>query len=263
MNTQTLHRGMVELLMKSIVGAVKFLLFFLVVMLYVLHHAIFLSVFPRSRYFNHYLLLATKQFAKFALIILNVKILHPLDCHAKLRGLFISNHVSYIDILVILSHHPTFFITSIEMKDSFFLGQLSQLALSIFVERRKSHRSQDAINGYIREISKHLTSGHNVCFFPEGTTSNGLSVLPFKSPLFKAAQITQSTVHLLALRYNKDQMDTIAWYGEMTFFNHFYNLCCLPKIEVELKHVSSSCIMPNTDLNEFVLLANTLISQKI
>lgn len=263
MSTQILQWNFLELIAKSTLGALKFLIFNLLVFLYIFHHIILLSIFPRTSYFSKYFSMSTKKFAKTALQILNVKVVHNLNSNIEIRGLLISNHISYLDILIILSQHPTFFITSIEMKRSFFIGPLSQLALSIFIERRKSHRNQDAINGYIREISKHLINRHNVCLFPEGTTTNGLSVLPFKSPLFKAAQITQTPVHLYSLLYRKDQLTAIAWYGDMTFFSHFYTLCCIPKIEVELNYVSSCCILPNADLNEFAAIANTLISKKI
>jgi 1-acyl-sn-glycerol-3-phosphate acyltransferase len=236
------------------VGVLKFWCFLLLIAIFIICQFM-MSLLPiKNKYSQGLQIKLTAYFASIANKILNLKIKHE---QVKLsNGLILTNHVSYIDILVILSHYPSFFVTSVEIKNSSFLGTICKLANCIFVERRKNQRHPNDIHKTVREISKKLFAGQLVCIFPEGTTSDGSTLLPFKYPLLKAAEITRSPVHHFAIKYNSNHLKSVTWYGDMKFLPHLFNLCCQPLIEVDLKYLSQSCILPNADLKVFAAISH-------
>src|SRR5690606_9112228 len=98
--------------------------------------------------------------------------------------LILSNHLSYLDIFILFSEFPASFIASVdEVKEMFLLGRVTELSGGYFVERR----NRSTLRADIDEIANILKLGINVVLFPEGTTSTGEGVLPFKTPLVSAA----------------------------------------------------------------------------
>jgi len=78
-----------------------------------------------------------------------------------------------------------------------------------------------------------------VVFFPEGTSSRGASVLPFKASLFEVAVQAELPVHTASIRYETPAGVTpawlsVAWWGDMTFFDHFLRLLTLPRIRARI-----------------------------
>ena len=151
--------------------------------------------------------------------------------------LVVANHVSYVDILVIASLRPSVFITSVELRHTFPLGTLAWFGGSIFVERR----SPAGLKKEIRDIEAVLRDGQSVVLFPEGTTSNGETVQPFKNSLFTAAISTGSPVLPLCLRYRRingkritrENLDTVAYHGGTTFAQHAPRLLALRSVHVD------------------------------
>lgn len=142
--------------------------------------------------------------------------------------LFIANHSSYLDTVVISAQFRCLFVSSVERKEDGLLGKIAEAAGTLFVERRKkSQLPQD-----IRRLHEYLQQGTALCLFPEGTTSNGREILRFKSSLLQALEGSQKMIVPLVLRYENAQgqlldpaeMDKIAWYGEMNFLPHFLAL---------------------------------------
>ncbi len=92
---------------------------------------------------------------------------------------YVSNHVSWIDILVLNSLLDIVFVSKNEVKSWPGLGILAILANTIFIERRSLSALRQK-----NLLEKSLTNGQSLCFFPEGTSTDGLDVKPFKSSLF-------------------------------------------------------------------------------
>lgn len=142
--------------------------------------------------------------------------------------LIISNHLSYLDIMIISSNFPTCFVTSTEMKETPFLGQLCLLGGCLFVERRK----RAGITGEVAQITDALKSGLNVVVFPEAKSNNGEVVLKFRTPLFQAAINSGLKVLPLCINYRTldgekitlKNRDKVFWYGDMSFFSHALTL---------------------------------------
>lgn len=146
------------------------------------------------------------------------------------------NHVSDLDILVVQSVRPTVFVASREVAQSLFLGLLARAGGTLFVERRqKSESKQDA-----SQIKNILSQGLCVTLFPEGTTTAGETVLPFKSSLFEAAMLESCPVQPVQLRYRtidgrpvtKQNRDQIYYYGDMSFWPHLWRMCSVRSVEV-------------------------------
>jgi 1-acyl-sn-glycerol-3-phosphate acyltransferase len=176
----------------------------------------------------------TSFFASLSLRALGIRVQYRTQAHrATAEGacLIVANHVSYVDILVIAAQHPSIFITSIELRDTFPLGLLARCGGSIFVERRTPLR----LRSEIRSIESVLRHGISVALFPEGTTFDGDSVHPFKSSFFTAAIRTGVPILPLCLRYNSidgkritaQNRDSLYYYGGMSFSGHAPRLLAL------------------------------------
>ncbi len=158
--------------------------------------------------------------------------------HRKNNHLIVSNHLSYLDVLVLSKIFPSCYVTSQEIRESFGLGQITTLAGCLFVERRsRSHLSKE-----ISSITRALKAGLNVVIFPEGTSTNGDTVLRFRQPLFQAAidsgtKVLPATINYKQLNrqpitvHNRDQL---FWYGDMTFWNHFTGLAAVDRLDVSV-----------------------------
>lgn len=97
--------------------------------------------------------------------------------------LLVSNHVSWSDIVVLSSIAEVSFIAKSEVKDWPIFGTFAVLQRTVFVEReRRGKTAQQA-----SEIATRMVSGDAMVLFPEGTTSDGNRLLPFKTALFGAA----------------------------------------------------------------------------
>ncbi len=183
----------------------------------------------------------TSSFSRIALALLGLRI--RVNGNTPLRPdhggcLIVSNHLSYLDILIISSLVPSVFITSVELKRTPVLGVLARLGGSLFVERR----SPSGLKREIEAISLVLAEGFPVVLFPEGTTSNGEDVQQFKNSLFDAAVLSGSDIFPLCLRYTKlngkpitdANRDAVFYYGEMTFIRHLPRLLSQKSVEVDV-----------------------------
>src|SRR5215813_13821146 len=94
----------------------------------------------------------------------------------------VANHTSWLDIIVITSSLPVVFVAKQEVASWPFFGWLAQLQRSIFVNRDKRHQVHQAID----RIADALVAGEIICIFPEGTSTDGTSVVPFRSALIGA-----------------------------------------------------------------------------
>ena len=97
-------------------------------------------------------------------------------------ALILSNHVSWLDICVIAALAPVVFIAKSEVAGWPVFGWLARLQRTIFINRQARHQTGAAT----REIAARLLGGDAVVLFAEGTSSDGIRVLPFRSSLVGA-----------------------------------------------------------------------------
>lgn len=112
--------------------------------------------------------------------------------------LVVANHVSWLDILVLHSVYPhARFVSKADVGHWPVIGWLAQAAGTLFIERE---RRRDAMR-VVHHVAESLKQGETVALFPEGTTSDGDTVLPFHANLLQAAVATDAWVQPVVLRY--------------------------------------------------------------
>lgn len=123
-----------------------------------------------------------------------------------------------------------------------FLGQLTWLGGCLYVERRNPRN----LHKELKTIKQYFEKGFMVCFFPEGTSSDGKTVLPFKKSLFQLALETSAPIQPIVLNYKTvdgekfgdANRDFVCWYGDLPFVKHFINLVQLKKVTAQLQVLS-------------------------
>ena len=148
-------------------------------------------------------------------------------------GLLVCNHLSYLDILVLGATTPCVFVSKFEVKSWPVFGWFASLAGTLFV--RRDERS--AVARVTREMRQMLDRGALIVLFPEGTTSDGRDVLPFKSSLLEAA--TQQSHGLSAgfIEYDLADgrvADEVCYWRDMTLVPHLLNLLGKRGLEARL-----------------------------
>ena len=146
------------------------------------------------------------------------------------RGLWVTNHLSYLDVIVLASLQPCAFVAKREVRSWPILGWAARAAGTLFI-RRERRSDLNAINQAIRA---RLSAGVVVVVFPEGTSSDGNQVLPFHPGIFESVAGTTETVTASWLGYRISQGDPateICYWGDMTFGPHFFRLLGQPRIE--------------------------------
>jgi 1-acyl-sn-glycerol-3-phosphate acyltransferase len=138
-------------------------------------------------------------------------------------GLLVSNHLSYVDILVIATITPATFVAKREVKGWPVFGWFATLAGTVFVDRERRTRVSETTN----EIESTLTQGALVVLFPEGTSSNGETVLPFKTSLLEPATRQTHSLFASLIQYQIDDGDVgeeVCYWKDMTLVPHLINL---------------------------------------
>ena len=173
-------------------------------------------------------------------------------------NLFISNHLSYLDIPVLGSILPLRFVAKSEVKHWPVIGFLSKLAYTVFIKRLKSKSLHQK-----KKIFKLLSEGKKLLIFPEGTTSDGNRILPFKSSLFSALENQNFIIQPLIIIYsdlnrmplNRWLRPIIAWYGDMDLVPHLSILKNIKSINVKiiyLKPVNTFKFSNRKELSNFL-----------
>lgn len=114
-----------------------------------------------------------------------------------LGGLVVANHVSWLDIFVINAAQPVAFVSHDGVRNWPLIGWLAQKTETIFMARGK----HSAAHAAAHQVVELLASGGTVAVFPEGATTTGQDVLPFRGALLQAAIQAKVTVQPLVLRY--------------------------------------------------------------
>lgn len=139
--------------------------------------------------------------------------------------LFVANHTSWLDIVVLGAVLPGCFVAKGAIRQWPVISWVAVLGRTIFVSRSRSEvgRERDA-------LTRRLAAGDNIILFPEGTTSDGNRVLPFAAAFLALAEgpgappvqaVTLVYDGLDGLPLRRDGRPEIAWYGDMELASHF------------------------------------------
>ena len=140
-------------------------------------------------------------------------------------GLLISNHLSYLDVLAISAVTPAVFVSKAEVRKWPLFGWFAAISGTVFVDRQR--RTQ--VGEVNREIEEALAAGALVVVFPEGTSTNGETILPFRTSLLEPAARGSHEISVGWLRYELEDGDgdarqEVCYWGDHSFFPHVLHL---------------------------------------
>lgn len=160
--------------------------------------------------------------------------------------LFVVNHLSWADIPTLGSRILAAFVAKSEVAGWGPVGWLSTLARTVYVDRERRQATGVARNA----IVERLAAGENVILFPEGTNSDGIAVLPFKSALFAAIEpagsdggagedfliqpVTLAYTRLNGMPITRERLPDIAWIGDTALMPHLLAFMSLGKVRAEI-----------------------------
>ncbi|MDE2580043.1 MAG: 1-acyl-sn-glycerol-3-phosphate acyltransferase [Rhodospirillales bacterium] len=177
---------------------------------------------------------AKVRFARFywagvcRLLGMQVRVIGAPAGHAERPVVFVSNHSSWLDVPVLGSRVPACFIAKGEVAGWPFVGWVAKLGRTEFVSRQRGATGRE------RDAMRHrLAKGDNLVLFPEGTTSDGSRVMPFRSAFFAVAEGSAppliqpvSVVYdrLAGLPTGRASRPLFSWYGDMDLAGHYWRL---------------------------------------
>lgn len=156
-------------------------------------------------------------------------------------GLFVANHASYLDIVVLGSLLDAAFVAKQEVGTWPGISIIAKLGRTVFVKRQRSESARER-----DVIAQRLESGESLILFPEGTSSDGNRALPFKSALFSVAERCPNgqplMVQPVTVAYTRlDNMPIgmlwrpfFAWYGDMELAPHIWQVMGLGNLTIDV-----------------------------
>ena len=134
-------------------------------------------------------------------------------------GLIVANHVSYVDIVALSSVATCALVSKKEVARWPLFGLYARIGATVFVDRER----RGAVAEAAAEMRERLDAGVPLTLFPEGTSSDGSDVLPFRSSLFEPVVELACPVTACALRYSLEGgsvADEVAYWRDMTLAPH-------------------------------------------
>ncbi|MBA5866305.1 MAG: 1-acyl-sn-glycerol-3-phosphate acyltransferase [Nitrospira sp. CR1.3] len=172
--------------------------------------------------------------------------LRILNVHVRIRGdapppeatavMFVANHVSWLDILALNAVKRVRFVAKSEVRAWPVIGWLAARTGTLFLRRR--HPGQ--LIQVNRSLQAALKRGECVAIFPEGTTSDGRTVLRFHSGLLEPAVTSHSLVWPVALRYHTSDGQPAAiaaFVGEQTLVGSTWQVLSQPALHMDLHFI--------------------------
>lgn len=188
----------------------------------------------------------------------------PAKNTAISKTMFVANHISWSDIHALNGLVSLRFIAKSEIKNWPIFGYLVSKANTLFIDRNKK---QDA-KRTIEVAQKSLQAGDNLCFFPEGTTTDGTEIKLFKSSLIQAAILANATVWPVAIRYpytDGSANIAVAYAGETTLIESMQQILLQqqPIVELHFLEPISPTDYAEMDRRELTLHIEGLIRKKL
>jgi 1-acyl-sn-glycerol-3-phosphate acyltransferase len=221
--------------MRNLRASIRALMLIAITMLtalMILVRAVLLRPFPRARW-------AVRNFifsgwSKAAAAILRIRVTSQ---GTPPRGGFflVSNHLSYLDIAMYATLVDAVFVAKSDVAHWPLIGWMCRSMGTIFVVRE---RRQDVAR-VGEQIEQTLNEGHGVLLFPEGTSTRGAAVLPFKPSLLEQAARAGFAVSHAAIRYRVPEGEppaylSVCWWDDSTFMEHVFGLMKIRRIEAEI-----------------------------
>ncbi len=152
-------------------------------------------------------------------ILTSLGIHYHVEGEPPTHGLVVSNHLSYLDILILSAAMPCFFVAKMEIGGWPIFGKAARVGGTIFLDRS----SLSSAMSVAEQMAERLKLPIPVLLFPEGTSTDGSAVLPFHPRLIDPATSTGVQVTAAAVRYEIEggvEERELCWYGDVEFLPH-------------------------------------------
>jgi lyso-ornithine lipid O-acyltransferase len=163
--------------------------------------------------------------------------------HPPTHGLLVSNHLSYLDVVIFAAAAPCSMVAKAEVGNWPVFGMMARASGALFVER-SSRTSAIAVT---EQIAERLKGTLPVLFFPEGTSTDGSEVLRFHSRLFTPAVEAWSPVTAASIRYVTEDGTPerdLCWFGEALLLPHLWKALGVAGFFAEV-HFGEAKVYPN------------------
>ena len=235
------------------------------IMRIVLHtlYGAFISIFILPRVSNRRRDIIIGRWSKSLLEVMNIKVMAfgHIPNFGLTGTMFVANHISWVDIHALNSIRTVRFIAKSEVRDWPVFGWLAIKANTLFINRTKK---QDT--GRIVEIAtESLQAGDCLCYFPEGTTTDGTELKVFKGSIMQAALNVGKPVWPFTVRYpNRDgSLNTnMAYFGDMTLMESMWLILSEKSPVVELEFLAPISTKGH-DRRSLTLAARHAISDRL
>jgi 1-acyl-sn-glycerol-3-phosphate acyltransferase len=155
------------------------------------------------------------------------------------RGAVISNHLSYLDIVVYAALHPCVFVSKAEIERWPVVGWMTTMSGTVYVARGHGGSAMKARQG----MQAAVDAGLPVVFFPEGTTTNGSEMLKFHSGLLAQAMEGGTAVTAAYVRYSLGAgndadvtvADDVCYWGDRNMIGHIFTFLGLREVKAKVR----------------------------
>lgn len=154
------------------------------------------------------------------------------------HGLVVSNHLSYLDIVIYGAMMPCFFVSKAEVESWPYFGRAARNGGAMFLDRTK----RTSVGQVAQQIAERLTLSVPVLLFPEGTSTDGRHVRHFHSALFEPAIAATAPVTTAAIRYSIDDGTAereLCWYGDAPFLPHLWKVLGTRRFSARIRFAAS------------------------
>lgn len=224
------------MLYSPLLSVIRLIIFIIWTILCSLTHLFFFFL-PKKLFFT-----MPKIYFKFLLIIFGINIKFE-GTKSKNKTVYVSNHTSYLDILILGASLDAFFVAKSEIAGWPLINRVVKLGGTIFVNRSKKLNATKQVN----KLNQIIKNGSNIILFPEGTSNDGQKVLPFKSSLFSITDFEENKdcyVQPISITYtgldglplSRMFKPFFAWYGDMDLLPHAWKFLGLGSSEIKVKY---------------------------
>ena len=172
-----------------------------------------------------------RKWGRGLLWIFNIKLtVHPDNAEYK-GGLVVSNHMGYVDIFVHSALCGMRFCPKSDVRSWPVLGWYAGLTHPIWIDRRSRIKSKDALEEFCETLQHQVP----LIVYPEGTSTDGTQVLPFKTSSFEVAAAGGFPIQPIVTIYRVPEgSDSPCWYTDIGIIPHLWQLVGIPEIKCDV-----------------------------
>ncbi len=224
--------------MRILIACFKLMCFGVLCLLTIAIQSIWQFIFRKSDLYY----VVPKIFNRLTLFIFRIKVTIKGTPPEQKNVIFVGNHLSYIDIPVLGGHLLANFIAKADVRKWPIFGTLASISRTIYIER-----DRNAAVKCIQDIEKSLSESRSLILFPEGTSTQGINVLPFKSSIFELFLNEKLKNRLIIQPFtiaiteidqrpilSANDNDIYAWHSDMTLPPHLWALAKSKGAKIEL-----------------------------